>query len=227
MHVSIPFFDPEIARAIEPYVATPKRRLQAIERLAKAGIPVGVNVAPIIPGLNDEDVPRILEAARDAGATSAGYVLLRLPGPVKDVFEARHRAALPLRAERILHRIRETRGGKLYDARFGVRGRGEGLYAKTIEALFDASRTAAGAEPGLVAGGLSTHLPPPDQQARPAPAALTVYAPSGSSLPVFAAVTPHSRRRCAPGGRRPPHLAASPTRRRETAPPRWATGSRR
>jgi len=95
-----------------------------------------VNVAPIIPGLNDEDIPRILQAARDAGASYAGFVLLRLPGSVKDVFEQRLRANLPLQAERVLHRIRETRGGKLYDSRFGVRGRGEGVISEGIAMLF-------------------------------------------------------------------------------------------
>lgn len=137
VNVSIPFRDEEIARAIEPYVATPKRRLGIIERLAAAGIPVGVNVAPVIPGLNDEDIAAILTEARRVGARSAGYVLLRLPGPVKSVFEERLRHTLPLRAERVLHRIRETRGGKLYDSRFGVRGRGEGPYAQSIQALFE------------------------------------------------------------------------------------------
>lgn len=135
--VSIPIWDPERARAIEPYVATPHRRLRIIETLARAGIEVGVNVAPIIPGLNDEDIPRILSAARDAGATYAGSVLLRLPGSVKAVFEERLRAALPLSADRVLHRIRETRGGRLYDPRFGARGSGEGIYARAIGTLFD------------------------------------------------------------------------------------------
>jgi len=135
--VSIPFWDPEKARAIEPYVATPARRIRAIRALADAGISVGVNVAPIIPGLNDAEIPNVLSAARDAGATSAGWVLLRLPGPVAQVFEDRVRAAMPLAAERVLHRIRETRGGALYDPRFGVRGRGEGPYADTIRALFE------------------------------------------------------------------------------------------
>lgn len=135
--VSIPFWNEENARAIEPMVATPKRRLLAVERLAKAGVPVGVMTAPIIPGLNDEDLVRVLTAARDAGATTAGYVLLRLPGSLKQVFEERIRAAFPLRAEKILHRVRETRGGELYDSRFGVRGRGEGLYAQTVQNLFE------------------------------------------------------------------------------------------
>lgn len=135
--LSIPIWDQTLARAIEPGVATPKRRLQTIETLAKAGIPVGVMVAPIIPGVSDEAVAEVLEAAWNAGARTAGYVLLRLPGHVKEVFEARVRQALPLRAEKILHRVRETRGGKLYDARFGVRGRGEGQYAEAIAQVFE------------------------------------------------------------------------------------------
>src|SRR5947209_7845364 len=85
--LSIPFFSVEHARAIEPYVATPERRLHTIEKLAKAGIEVGVNVAPLIPGLNDEEMTAILTAAREAGATHAGMVFLRLPGPVAQVFE--------------------------------------------------------------------------------------------------------------------------------------------
>jgi DNA repair photolyase len=146
--ISIPFWDPERARAIEPYVPTPARRLRVIETLARAGLSVGVNVAPIIPGLNDQDIPRILAAARDAGATRAGCVLVRLPGSVKQVFEQRLRDALPLVADRVLHRIRETRGGQLYDPRFGVRGRGEGIYADAIERLFDATATRLGFERG-------------------------------------------------------------------------------
>lgn len=134
--VSIPFWNQEHARAIEPQVATPRRRVEVIRRLAEGGIPVGVSVAPIIPGLGDEGIGLILEAAKDAGASHAGYVLLRLPGSVKAVFSERLRATLPERAERVLHRIRETRGGRLYDSRFGSRGRGEGLYADAIRGLF-------------------------------------------------------------------------------------------
>jgi len=137
--VSIPIWDREHAHAIEPYVATPQRRMKTIERLAGAGLDVGVNVAPVIPGLSDSDIPAILEAARAAGARRAGYVFLRLPGSVKQVFEERIRQALPLRAERILSRVREARGGKLYDPRWGVRGRGEGEYADTVRALFEST----------------------------------------------------------------------------------------
>lgn len=142
--ITLPFLDPARARAVEPWVASPERRLETIRRIAAAGIPVGVNLAPIIPGLNDEEIPRVLAAAREAGATRAHWLLLRLPGPVKEVFEERLRAALPERADRVLHRIRETRDGKLYDARFGVRGRGEGEYAATIGALFEAAASRLG-----------------------------------------------------------------------------------
>lgn len=149
--VSIPFWDKDNARAIEPYVATPQRRIETVRRLSAAGIPVTVNVAPIIPGLSDEDMTRVVEAAAEAGAVRAAYVLLRLPGSVKEVFETRVRQALPLRAERILHRIRETRGGALYDSRFGIRGRGEGLYAEQIGNLFEVSARRAGLHVGCAA----------------------------------------------------------------------------
>jgi DNA repair photolyase len=134
--VSIPFWNEIHARAIEPFVTTPARRIRIIERLARAGLRVGVMVAPIIPGLNDEDVGKVLRAACEAGAQHAGMVLLRLPGPVKDIFASRLRTSLPGRADRVLNRIRETRGGELYDSRFGVRGKGEGAYAEAIAALF-------------------------------------------------------------------------------------------
>lgn len=137
--LSVPFWDQEKARAIEPFVATPHRRIRTIEKLAAAGIDVGVNVAPMIPGLTDEDVPRVLEAAAAAGATHAGFVFLRLPGSAKQVFEERIRAAMPLRAERILARVRDGRNGKMYDSRWGKRQEGEGQYAESVRALFDAT----------------------------------------------------------------------------------------
>jgi DNA repair photolyase len=135
--VSIPFWDRDKARAIEPYVATPERRVHTIGKLAAAGLRVGVNVAPCIPGLNEEDMVKILTAARQAGALAAGLVFLRLPGATATVFEQRLRAALPLRAERVLHRIRDTQGGKLYDSRFGARGKATGDYGQTVHALFE------------------------------------------------------------------------------------------
>ena len=144
--ISLPFHDQDLARAIEPGVATPRRRLQVIERLAAAGLRVGVSIAPVIPGL-DEGVSRVLADAANAGAHFAGYVLLRLPGSVRSVFEQRLREALPLRAEKVLHRIQETRGGKMYDSTWGLRQRGEGQYADAIAALFAAQARKVGLEP--------------------------------------------------------------------------------
>jgi DNA repair photolyase len=135
--VSLAFSDNATSRAIEPWVPSPDRRFKLIETLARAGVPVGVMCAPIIPGVNDSQMVAVLERAASAGARWAGWVLLRLPGAVKQVFEDRIRAAMPLAADKILHRIRETRGGdKLYDPRFGIRGRGEGAYAEMIQQLF-------------------------------------------------------------------------------------------
>jgi DNA repair photolyase len=135
--VSIPFASAEHARKVEPYVATPARRFAAIRKLSEAGLTVGVNVAPIIPGLNDEELPEVLERAREAGAIHAAYILLRLPGNVRSVFEARISEALPLRAERILARTREVRSGRENDPRFGTRMTGEGVYAESIARLFE------------------------------------------------------------------------------------------
>jgi DNA repair photolyase len=146
--ISLPFLDPERARALEPWAAAPERRLRTVERLARAGVPVGVMAAPVIPGLNDEELPRLLAAAAAAGAQRAGWVLLRLPGSVRQVFEERLRAAFPDRAERVLHRLRETRGGRLYDSRFDIRGRGEGQYAQAIAALFEATARRLGLQTG-------------------------------------------------------------------------------
>jgi DNA repair photolyase len=140
LSVSLAFSDNATARAIEPWAPSPDRRFKLIETLAAAGIPVGVMCAPIIPGINDSQMVSVLERAAAAGATWAGWVLLRLPGAVKQVFEDRVRVAMPLAADKILHRIRETRGGdKLYDARFGTRGRGEGVYAQMIQTMFEST----------------------------------------------------------------------------------------
>jgi DNA repair photolyase len=137
--VSVTFWDADVARAIEPYVPTPRRRIETIRRLSAAGIPVVVHVAPIIVGLSDKDMLPILEAAREAGATSAMMMPVRLPGSVAEVFEKRLREALPLRAERVLSHIREMRGGRLNDPRFGSRQRGEGKYVEAIHQTFEAA----------------------------------------------------------------------------------------
>ena len=145
LSVSLAWTDAEMARAMEPWAPSPQRRLQVIETLAKAGVTVGILCAPIIPGLNDSQLVGLLESAASAGATTAGWTLLRLPGAVAQVFPERLRAAMPLSADKVLHRIRETRGGdKLYDARFGVRGRGEGVYAQTIAQMFETTARRVG-----------------------------------------------------------------------------------
>jgi len=133
---SIPFADDATAREIEPFAPPPSRRFEVMRELSRAGIPVGLLIAPIIPGLNDRDIPQILERAAACGAQSAGYVALRLPGSVAQVFPERLRAALPLKADRVESRIREMRGGNLNDPRFGNRMTGEGPYWENVQALF-------------------------------------------------------------------------------------------
>jgi len=152
--ISIPFWNPEHARAIEPHAPTPQRRIETVRRLAAAGIPVTVNVAPVIPGLSDGDIAKILEAAAAAGAQRAALIMLRLPGPVKQVFEERLRSALPLRADRVLARTREMRGGKLNDPRFGERMKGQGEYYEAIKALFDQTARRLGLTERLLEGPL-------------------------------------------------------------------------
>ncbi|HYQ00230.1 MAG TPA: PA0069 family radical SAM protein [Polyangiaceae bacterium] len=135
--LTIPFWDPAIARALEPLVPTPARRIETVRRLAARGIPVSVNIAPLIPGLSDRDIVHVLEAAHAAGAVSAAMIPLRLPGSVEPVFVERLREALPLTAEKVLARVREMRGGKLNDPRFGNRMQGDGPYIQAVRLLFD------------------------------------------------------------------------------------------
>ena len=135
--VSVPFAAAEESRKIEPFVALPERRLRALRTLADAGVPVGVSVSPLIPGLNDHQVPAILEAARDAGATQAFHVLLRMPAEVEQVFTARLRHAFPMRSEKVLSLLRQMRGGAHNNARFGARMKGEGARYQLISDLFD------------------------------------------------------------------------------------------
>ena len=138
--VSVTSLDGDLARRMEPRAARPDKRLDAIRTLSAAGVPTGVMVAPVIPGLNDEEIPRVLQAAASAGARSASWVLLRLPRPVDDLFAAWLAEQFPERRERVLGRIRECRDGQFSDSRFGRRMRGAGVYAEQIAALF---RTAA------------------------------------------------------------------------------------
>ncbi|HEY0673999.1 MAG TPA: PA0069 family radical SAM protein [Longimicrobiales bacterium] len=137
--ISITSLRNEIQSVMEPRTSVPARRLAAVEALAKAGVPVNVMVAPVVPGLTDHEIPAILQAARDAGARSAGYITLRLPFAVKELFERWAERHFPDRKDKMLNRVRELRGGKLYDPTFGVRMRGEGVFADQIELLFDAA----------------------------------------------------------------------------------------
>jgi len=138
--VSVTTLDEELKRALEPRAPSPAARLKAIAGLAAANVPVGVMAAPMIPALNDHELERIFEAAAEAGAQSAHFILLRLPFDVKELFEAWLREHVPLRAEHVLSRIRAMRGGRLNDARFGSRFQGEGVEAKLLQARCDAAR---------------------------------------------------------------------------------------
>jgi DNA repair photolyase len=138
--LSITTLDAELARKMEPRTSAPARRLAAIEALAAAGIPAGVNVGPVIPGLTDSEVPAILKAAAKAGASFAGHAIVRLPHAVKDLFEKWLEDHYPQRKEKVLHRIRGVRDGALNDPRFVSRMAGEGVYAEQISALFELSR---------------------------------------------------------------------------------------
>lgn len=138
--ISITTLDTELARTMEPRTSSPRARLQTIEALAKAGVPVGVNVAPVIPGLTDHEMPTILKAAAEAGASSAGFVPLRLPYSVKKLFEewlATHR---PERKDKVLGEIRDLRGGELNQTEFGQRMQGEGAKADHLAQMFQIFR---------------------------------------------------------------------------------------
>ena len=144
VYQSIPFADDMTAKLIEPQAPPPSKRFEAMRSLTDAGIPVGVMVAPIIPGLNDSQIPDILRRAAEAGATSAGYAALHLPGNAAPVFLARLREAMPGKAAKIESRIREMRHGQLNDSRFGRRMTGEGEYWQNIKSLFRLSAQRCG-----------------------------------------------------------------------------------
>ncbi|NTV95549.1 MAG: PA0069 family radical SAM protein [Thiobacillus sp.] len=134
--VSVTTLDRRLARTLEPRAAAPERRLETIRRLTAAGVPVTVLAAPMIPFLNDHELEAILAAVREAGAVDAGYVLLRLPHEVKDLFRDWLAVHEPLKAERVINRLRDCRGGRDYDSRFGRRMRGEGAYADLLGRRF-------------------------------------------------------------------------------------------
>jgi DNA repair photolyase len=144
VNISVTTLDSTLTPKLEPRTPLPKARLAAIEALSRAGVPVGVLVAPVIPGLTDHEMPAILEAAVKAGAQWAGYVPLRLPFAVKELFETWLDQHFPDRKEKVLNRIRAIRGGRLNDPRYGTRMRGEGVFAEQLESFFAVSCRKAG-----------------------------------------------------------------------------------
>jgi DNA repair photolyase len=137
VHVSVTSLDRELIDVMEPRTTRPERRLRAIEELSDAGVPVGVNAAPMIPGLTDHELPSILEAADERGAESAAYIMVRLPGSVKELFEDWLERNFPDRKDKVLNQIRNTREGDLNDSNFGQRMKGSGEHAEFQNQLFE------------------------------------------------------------------------------------------
>ena len=166
--LSVTTLDRKLARAMEPRASTPDKRLEALASLVEAGIPTSVMVAPIIPGLTDMEMERILERAAAAGVTKAGYVLLRLPLEIGDLFTEWLRSNCPDRANRVLSLMRQTRGGKLYDAKWGERMVGEGPYAWMIGRRFEIAAERLGFNKDSVELRTDLFTPPalPGQQLR-------------------------------------------------------------
>ncbi len=136
-YISITTLDRTLARRMEPRAPTPERRLQAVRALSEAGIPVGVLASPMIPSLNDSELERILEAAAQAGAQTANFILLRLPHELKELFTEWLETHYPERQGKVLNKLRSMRGGRLNDPRFGNRMRGEGAYAELLQKRFE------------------------------------------------------------------------------------------
>jgi DNA repair photolyase len=162
--VSIPIIDPVMQRKIEPGAPPPSARLAAIGALAAAGIPVGVSISPVIPGINESTIPETLRAAREQGARWAWMIPLRLPGAVADVFQTRLREALPDRADRVLNGIRRMRGGALNDSRHGERMKGTGASWEATEALFRLWHARLGFEDHVARGPSPFQRPGEGQQ---------------------------------------------------------------
>ncbi len=146
--ISIPFATTQMGKAVEPYATTIDQRFRAVQRLAKAGVDVGVSVSPMIPGLNDEMIPAILERAADVGARRAFMTVLRLPPPVDEFFESALRERFPDRADRVLSAIRDLRGGDLSEHRFGERMVGKGSRWQAIRQLFQGTCDRVGLQRG-------------------------------------------------------------------------------
>ena len=160
VYVSITTLDGALARALEPRAAAPQRRLRTIETLARAGVPVGVSVSPVIPFLNEPELERIREAARDAGASTAFSIVLRLPWEVNPLFQQWLAQHVPERAARIMARVREMRGGKDYDSAFGTRMTGQGVWAQLLRQRFEKACTRLGLNRRRVELDLTQFRPP-------------------------------------------------------------------
>jgi DNA repair photolyase len=148
--LSVTTLDPEIKRVMEPRTSEPRLRLRAIEELTKAGVPVMVMVAPVIPGLTDHEIPAIIKSAADAGAVNAGFVMLRLPYGVSDIFQEWLGRHFPDRKDKVLNRVRAMRDGKLNSPDFYSRMRGEGIYAEQARDMFTLACRKAGFDSGRI-----------------------------------------------------------------------------
>jgi DNA repair photolyase len=166
--ISITSLDNDIKRTLEPRTASPQARLKVIEQLSSAGVPVGVLVAPVIPSLTDHEMEHILDAAKTAGASSAGYVLLRLPHEVKDLFREWLAEHYPDRAKHVMSLINQSRGGKDYQAEFGTRMVGTGVFAQLLSKRFDVAKRKFGLDDAEHRHELRTDLfrPPATNQAQ-------------------------------------------------------------
>jgi DNA repair photolyase len=158
--VSITTLDPKLARILEPRAASPERRLRTVRTLAAAGVPVRVNLAPVIPFVNEPEIEAIVDAAADAGARNAHYTVVRLPWEVSPLFEEWLRAHFPDRAQRVMNRIREMRGGRNYDASFGRRMTGAGTWASLIEQRFRRASARRGFSDGWPSLRTDLFVPP-------------------------------------------------------------------
>jgi DNA repair photolyase len=159
--VSVTTLDPDLCRAMEPRAAAPLRRLEVIRRLTAAGVPVRVMVAPVVPGLTDPELEPILAAARAAGAVAASWIMLRLPGEVAPLFRDWLAERVPLRAAKVLARVREVHGGRDYDPAWGRRMRGEGVWADLIDRRFKVAVARLGLDTAMPPLRTDLFAPPP------------------------------------------------------------------
>ncbi len=159
VYITITTLDPHLARILEPRAASPARRLETVRRLTQAGVPVGVSLAPQIPFVN-EDMEQVLAAAWEAGARTAFYTVLRLPWELTDIFREWLEAHYPQRAARIMARVQDMRGGKDYDASFGTRMTGEGIWAQLLQQRFSKAAGRLGFNQAMERDDYSRFRPP-------------------------------------------------------------------